>query len=134
MEIDGAPLGNYVVLRPVGRIDNATSGEFQTGLLQATTTGAADVIIDFAAVDYVSSGRLRALIMAVKQKPANRRIAVAGLHVVVQEIFRIARLRQVIPIFGTTEQVTLAWGEASSQEEGRAAGSAAENDRRSRRS
>jgi len=133
VEIDESLLGNFIVLRPVGRLDNVTSGEFQARLLQAMANGTADVIIDLAAVEYVSSGGLRALAVAEKQKPADRRIAVAGLRVVVQEIFTIAGLSHVIPIFGTLEEVALAWGTPSRPEQGRGQ-TAAGNKRRSRRS
>ncbi len=113
MEIDESPLGNFIVLRPVGRLDNATSDAFQARLLQAATTRAADIIVDFGAVEYITSGGLRALMMAAKQKPANRRIGVVGLHAIVQEIFAIAHFEQVIPIFATIDDVRRAWAEPS---------------------
>jgi anti-sigma B factor antagonist len=108
VEIGESRLGNCIVLRPVGRLDNATSAEFQARLLQAI--GAADdVIIDFAAVDYIASGGLRALTLAVRQKPATHRIAVVGLNDIVQEIFTIAGFQQVISIFATVDEVRRAW-------------------------
>lgn len=134
MEIDELLLGNFIVLRPVGRLDNVTSGEFQARLLQAVTPGAADVIIDLAKVEYISSGGLRALMVAVKQKPADRRIAVAELQTVVQEIFTVARLHHVIPVFGTVGEVALAWGKPGQPEEGRDQRTAAESAPPSRRS
>ena len=45
MEIGEARIGGFLVLRPVGRLDNATSAEFQPILLQAVTAGDADVMI-----------------------------------------------------------------------------------------
>jgi anti-anti-sigma factor len=110
VEIGESHLGTHLVLRPVGRLDNLTSGEFQARLLQTAVAGTADVIIDLGAVPYIASGGLRALMTAVKQMPPNRRIAVAALNPVVQEIFTIAGFRQVIAIFGTVEDVVEAWG------------------------
>ena len=107
MEIDEFPLGKFLVLRPVGRLDNSTSAEFQAHLLQAV--GRADFIVDLAAVEYISSGGLRALMTAVRNKPANRRVAVAALHDVVREIFAIAHFEQVVPIFATIEEARRAW-------------------------
>ncbi len=107
MEIDEFPLGKFLVLRPVGRLDNSTSAEFQAKLLQAAEK--ADSIVDLAAVDYISSGGLRALMTAARNKPTNRRIAVAALHATVLEVFTIAHFEQVLPIFATIEEARRAW-------------------------
>ena len=107
MEIDEFPLGKFLILRPVGRLDNSTSAEFQARLLQAA--GRADFIVDLAAVDYVSSGGLRALMTALRNKPENRRMAVAALHATVREIFTISHFEQVVPIFATIDEARRAW-------------------------
>ena len=78
MEIGEARQDGMLVLRPVGRIDNLTSAAFQDRLLVAARAGAADVVVDFAAVEYISSAGLRALMAASKLKPKERRIVVAS--------------------------------------------------------
>jgi anti-anti-sigma factor len=105
---------NILVLAPVGRIDNLTSPEFQARLLAAVTSSAADVVIDFSAVEYISSAGLRALMTASRQKPKERRLAVARLNAVVHEIFTISRFSHLVPIFATVEEAGAAW-EASAQ-------------------
>jgi len=102
---------NILVLAPVGRIDNLTSAEFQARLLAAVTANSVDVVIDFSAVEYISSAGLRALMMASRQKPKERRLAVARLNAVVHEIFTISRFSHLIPIFATVEEASAA-GEA----------------------
>ncbi len=109
MEIGELRLGNIIVLRPVGRIDNETSSEFQARLVQLTAAATADVVVDLDAVEYMSSGGLRALVVAAKQKRAGRRVAVAGLHALVQEVLSIAHIEQVIPVFVSLEEAQLAW-------------------------
>src|SRR5262249_31577497 len=101
---------NILVLAPVGRIDNLTSAEFQAGLRAAVTANSVDVVIDFSAVEYISSAGLRALMMASRQKPKERRLAVARLNAVVHEIFTISRFSHLIPIFATVEEAGAAWG------------------------
>jgi anti-anti-sigma factor len=113
VEIGESRFGNVLVLRPVGRLDNLTSPEFQARLLQLATGAQADVIIDLAAVEYMSSGGLRSLVMAARQKPANHRIAVVGLHALVQEIFSIAHIEEVVPVFATLDEARLALAEPS---------------------
>lgn len=109
MEIDQARLGNLVVLRPSGRLDNLTNPQFQAELLRLATAATADIVIDLAAVDYMSSGGLRALGAAAKQVRAGRRIAVTGLHALVLEVFSIAHFEQVIPVFASLDEARLAW-------------------------
>ena len=102
MEIGERRDGNILVLRPVGRIDNDTSPDFQSRLLGGLTDGAA-VLVDFSAVEYISSAGLRALMMGSKQsKTANGKLAVAALGPVVKEIFEISRFSMVVEVFGTT--------------------------------
>src|SRR5689334_1632352 len=105
---------NILVLAPVGRIDNLTSPEFQARLLAAVTSSAAEVVIDFSAVEYISSAGLRALMTASRQKPKERRLAVARLNAVVHEIFMISRFSHLVPIFATVEEAGAAW-EASAR-------------------
>lgn len=99
MEIGETHENGMLVLRPKGRIDNATSADFQDRLIAAAGTGAADVAVDFTDVEYISSAGLRALMAATKLKPQRRRIVVFGLNSVVGEIFAISRFSEVIPVF-----------------------------------
>jgi anti-anti-sigma factor len=98
-----------LVLAPVGRIDNLTSEEFRTRLLAAVTSGSADVVVDFSAVEYISSACLRALLAASRQKPKERRLAAVRLNNVVRQIFTLARFSHLIPIFATIEEARAAW-------------------------
>jgi len=94
--------GDILILRPVGRIDNETSPDFQTRLLGSLTNAGAVVLVDFSAVDYISSAGLRALMMGSKQsKVAKGRLAVAALGSIVKEIFEISRFSLVVDVFDT---------------------------------
>jgi anti-anti-sigma factor len=109
VEIGEKRHGDILVLRPVGRIDNLTSAEFQAHLLAAATSGSGDIVVDLAAVDYISSAGLRALMVASRMKPKDLRLAVACLNEVVREIFSISRFSQVVPSFATVEEAFAAW-------------------------
>ena len=113
MDIGERRQANILVLAPVGRIDNFTSAEFQTRLLAAVTSSSADVVIDFSGVEYISSAGLRALMTASRQKPKERRLAVARLNAVVHEIFTISRFSHLVPIFPTVEEARAAWDRPS---------------------
>jgi anti-anti-sigma factor len=109
LEIGVRRQAGLLVLAPVGRIDNLTSAEFQTRLLGTLTSGAADVVVDFSGVEYISSCGLHALMTASRQKSKERRLAVARLNAVVHEIFTISRFTHLVPIFATVEEASAAW-------------------------
>src|SRR5438874_6259879 len=109
MEIGERRLGSLIVLRPVGRIDTMTSPAFQERLLAVVESGLVDIVVDFSAVEYVSSAGLRGLMTAAKIKPKELRLAAIGLNPVVQEIFTISRFHHVLPVLHSLEEVTRAW-------------------------
>jgi anti-anti-sigma factor len=109
MEIGERRQANILVLRPVGRVDNLTSGELQTRLVAAVTSTAEDIVVDFSSVEYISSAGLRALMAASRLKPKERRLAVACLNAIVREIFAISRFWHVVPVFATVEEASAAW-------------------------
>ncbi|HEX5327065.1 MAG TPA: anti-sigma factor antagonist [Acetobacteraceae bacterium] len=112
MEIGETREGSVLTLRPAGRIDNVTSPVFQQRLLDAVQTGAATVVADFSALEYISSAGLRALMMASRRKPEGCRLAVVALNPVVQEIFAISRFNEVVPVFATAAEAIDAPGAA----------------------
>ena len=103
MEISERRIGTLVVLRPEGRIDNTTSAEFQARLLAVVNEGTGDIVVDFSAVDYISSVGLRALMTAARLKTKERRLAATGLNAVVQEVFTISRFHHIVPVLGSVE-------------------------------
>ena len=108
MDISERRQANLLVLAPVGRIDNLTSPDFQARLLAAFSSGTADVVVDFSGVEDISSAGLRALMIASRIKPKDRRLAVVRLNAVVHEIFTISRFSHLVPIFSTIEEVSAA--------------------------
>ena len=104
MEITEAQFGDVIVLAPAGRLDQATTPEFQTTLLGIVGARGSAVVIDFSGIPYISSVGLRALMIAAKQgKVANVPLAVAGLIPEVNEVFEISRFNFVVQIFDTVE-------------------------------
>jgi anti-anti-sigma factor len=110
MEIGERTEGGVVVLRPFGRIDNDTSPEFHAKLIACIEAGRA-ALVNFDAVEFISSAGLAALMAAAKlAKAKNVRIAVASLRPVAQEIFAISRFSRVVQTY-----VTVAEGIAAMQ-------------------
>ena len=109
MEIGERRQANILVLRPVGRVDDLTSAEFQSRLLAAASSTADDIVVDFSSVEYISSAGLRALMAASRGKPKERQLAVACLNSIVREIFAISRFSHVVPVFNTVQEANAAW-------------------------
>ena len=111
MEIGEQRQGDVTILTPVGRINNDTSAEFQSRLLDRVGSTPSKILIDFSAVEYISSAGLRALMVASKQSTANNgHLAVAALTPMVKEIFTISRFSMVVKVFDTTADAIASFG------------------------
>jgi anti-sigma B factor antagonist len=110
VEIDRSQDGDIIILAPSGRIDQDTSATFQAALSGEISGAApASVIVDFTAIEYISSVGLRALMIGAKEsKASGGKLAVAALCPVVQEVFQISRFDKVIQTFATVDDAT-AW-------------------------
>ncbi len=92
---------DVVVASADGRIDFAGAQELEVAIAPAIAPGSAvrGLVIDLAAVDYISSVGLRALMVAAKAMRARKAaIAVASLQPVVAEIFEISRFHHVVDV------------------------------------
>lgn len=90
-----------IVLAPTGRIDLSTADQFRDSLLPLVASAAASgsaVVLDFSAVDYISSQGLRMLMLAAKQaNTSGTSVVVASLQPLVREIFQISRFDKLLP-------------------------------------
>ena len=102
MEIATRRFANAIVARPVGRIDHSTSAEVETALAPLVTeAGAAHgcLVLDFSALDYISSVGLRLLMVAAKQlREQQAQLLVTALQPVVAEIFAISRFNRILSV------------------------------------
>lgn len=99
MNITEEQSNGVTVLRPAGRIDSATAGEFEKRLVAAV--GAANrVVVDMAQLGYISSAGLRALLVAAKKaRPAGGRIALAAMAPPIREVFDLSGFSSLFEIF-----------------------------------
>jgi anti-anti-sigma factor len=108
VQFSSRQFADVVVAAPSGRIDHAVAGELEQALaavLAESGTGRAGVILDFAAVDYISSVGLRVLMISAKQMRGRATpIAVAALRPVVAEIFAISRFDRVLDVFPSVRE------------------------------
>jgi anti-sigma B factor antagonist len=99
MDITSSIEGGVAVLSIAGRIDFASSGDFETAASRAIEQGGARLIFDMRAVGYVSSAGLRAILVAAKKaKSAGGGVALFGLQSGVEEVFATSGFGQIVPI------------------------------------
>lgn len=73
-------------------------------LLAGCVKGKAALLLDFSAVDYISSAGLRVLMMASRRAKAQQgTFAIAALQPLVQEVFAISRFNLIVPCYASVD-------------------------------
>lgn len=94
--------GDVLVIAPNGRLDTSAARAFEQDVMAAVDRPAAGCVIDFSAVEYISSAGLRVVLMAAKRmRAAGRHFGVCVVRPAVHEVFVIAGLDAIIPAFPT---------------------------------
>ena len=107
MQVSESRSGDTLVISAAGRIDHQTAEAFRKALepkLVNCAEGGDRVILDLAAVDYISSVGLRVLLMASKRASAQKgKIAVAAMQPNVAEVFRISQFNRILAAYDTVD-------------------------------
>ena len=115
MDITQEKVGGVVAAVLKGRVDAGTSKAVEDALLKLIDGGERRLVVDLAAVDYISSVGLRVLIVAARRlKPLQGTVAVCSLQPAIKQIFEIAGFTAIFKIYATR-------GEAFAALEGHAA-------------
>jgi len=102
--------GSVAVATPTGRLDHSAAAEFEQSMLPlAGDKQTSGLVMDFAAVDYISSVGLRVLMLTAKAARARKaRIAAVALQPIVAEVFAISRFDSVFEMFPTVRDALAA--------------------------
>jgi anti-anti-sigma factor len=91
MTIDHSHEDGITIIAPHGRIDTTTSGAVEEAVTRAVDGGSRDLLVDFAAVDYISSAGLRVfLVLAKRLKDQRGRLVLCGMPEPVRQVFHLA--------------------------------------------
>ena len=105
LQIATRHVADAVIAAPVGRIDHRSAAEFEaalTPLVAAAAAAKGALVLDFSAVEYISSVGLRVLMMAAKQlRGQQRKLGVAAAKPLVGEIFEISRFNLILDLSPT---------------------------------
>ena len=82
-----------------GNLDTTTAPEVMAHLDAIIEGGTTTLIVDFAAVDFVSSAGLRVLLATAKKLRPDGALRLYGLNDSVREVFDVSGCSTIIPIF-----------------------------------
>ena len=80
------------------RLDAAIAGEFKDTVRPHIAARGPDLVLDLAAVEFLDSSGLGAVIALKKALPEGRRMILRGLTPNVERVFRLTRMDQVFDI------------------------------------
>ncbi len=111
MNIKETKKDKATVLVVEGRIDSGTSAELEKKLIALIDTdGVKDIVMDFSAMDYISSAGLRVLLMVAKKAgKLGGKVVLAGLSANVREVFDISGFSNIFSIFASQEEAVKAF-------------------------
>ena len=100
MKIDTSEVGSdLVVVVGDARIDAAVAVHFKDRMREVTDHSAPRVILDLAAVEFMDSSGLGAVVGAMKQLRPNQKLVLANLSPAVDKVFRITRMDHLFQIY-----------------------------------
>ncbi|MDJ0826582.1 MAG: STAS domain-containing protein [Rhodobacter sp.] len=80
------------------RIDAAVAIQFKDRLRELAGEGPGRVVLDLGQVEFLDSSGLGAVVAAMKQLGANRKLELAALTPTVEKVFRLTRMDTVFTI------------------------------------
>ena len=104
MEIDVRKEGQAVVISLTGRMDAVAAPQFDRTAADLLAQGDRRIIIDFTALEYISSAGLRSILVISKAlKPKGLAVCFSGLRGNVKDVFSISGFGSIFKIFETAE-------------------------------
>jgi anti-sigma B factor antagonist len=104
MKIEERTIGDVHMISVRGRMDTVSSKDVEASLSRAAEDGRKRIVVNMSDVDYISSMGLRVLVAAYKrQKKEHGSLELVSLQPHVQNIFKIAGLDRVFPIYTSEE-------------------------------
>ena len=97
MNITRKTEGSTLIIALEGRLDTMTAPELEAEL-KASMDSADKLVLDFTALDYISSAGLRVLLSAHKAMSAKGGMKVIHVNEVVQEVFDVTGFCDILAI------------------------------------
>jgi len=102
MEISTRTQQDVTIVALAGHLDSNTSPEAQAAIDAILAGGGRKVVIDFSALDYISSAGLRVLLGTAKRLNQERgALRLFGLNETVREVFEISGFATILSVVDT---------------------------------
>ena len=80
-----------------GRLDTSTTPEFEADI-KPELEGLTELVLDFSALDYISSAGLRAILSFQKQMNKQGSMKITGANDIIKEIFEVTGFSDILTI------------------------------------
>lgn len=101
--------GEVTVIAPEGRIDSATAKQLEAKVLEVVEAGENRVVVDLAAVEYISSAGLRVILLAGKKaKAGGGGLVLSGLQPTIRDVFEISGFLRLFTVKDTRAEAVAA--------------------------
>lgn len=97
MEIEKTLNGTELTLQIMGRLDTVTAPELEA-CLKESLGGVANLIMDFAALDYISSAGLRVILQAQKTMNKQGDMLIKNVNETINEVFEMTGFVDILNI------------------------------------
>ncbi len=112
LTMEGSRTGVAVILQVAGRVDGETAPELERVCHQWISPGDRNLILDFTALEYISSAGLSSVLSAGKEIDRHGgRLLISGLSRRLKQIFVFSGFDSLFPLFDTTEAALTACAE-----------------------
>jgi len=97
MTVDKKLAGTELIIALAGHLDTTTAPQLEAEL-KANLPGVEHLVLDFAALDYLSSAGLRVLLAAQKQMNKQGDMVVRSVNETIAEIFEVTGFSDILTI------------------------------------
>ncbi|NCO21145.1 MAG: STAS domain-containing protein [Rhodobacterales bacterium] len=114
MQLDTAHYDEFMVVSVLeDRLDAAIALDFKDAMRDLTCEAPPRVILDLSKVRFLDSSGLGAVIGAMKQLGATRKLELAGLNTAVEKVFRLTRMDSIFVIHSSLASALATRGPAT---------------------
>ncbi len=105
MNLDLETRGDIAIVRPVGRLDSASSPELERAVLERLEEGCQRLVFDLGRLDYVSSAGVRVILLAGKKlRAAQGKLVLAGMGDAVRDVFEMSGFLSLFAVAPTLDE------------------------------
>jgi len=97
MTIEKNAAGSVLTLKVIGRLDTTTAPQLEAEI-SSSIDGVKELVLDFAALEYVSSAGLRVLLGAQKKMNVQGSMKILNVNESIMEVFEITGFVDILTI------------------------------------